>query len=47
MAQKDIDEIKDLYLKGLSFFYVDEVMEVINYALLKQKVKDPMKISRN
>ncbi|MBA7557783.1 Lon protease 1 [subsurface metagenome] len=45
--KKDIDEIKDLYLKGLSFYYVDEVMEVINYALLKQKVKDPMKISRN
>ena len=45
--KKDIDQIKDLYLKGLSFFYVEEVMEVINYALLDQKVKDPMKISRN
>ncbi|MBE9512165.1 MAG: endopeptidase La [Bacteroidetes bacterium] len=45
--KKDIDEIKDLYLKGLSFHYVDEVMEVIDYALLKQKVKDPMKISRS
>ena len=45
--KKDIDHIKDLYLKGLRFFYVEEVMEVINYALLNQKVKDPMKISRN
>ncbi len=45
--KKDIDQIKDIYLKGLSFYYVEEVMEVINYALLDQKVKDPMKISRN
>ena len=45
--KKDIDQIKDMYLKGLSFYYVEEVMEVINYALLDQKVKDPMKISRN
>ncbi|MCK4631198.1 MAG: endopeptidase La, partial [Bacteroidales bacterium] len=45
--KKDIGEIKDLYLKGLSFHYVEEVMEVIDYALLKQKVKDPMKISRS
>ena len=45
--KKDIDQIKDMYLKGLRFHYVEEVMEVINYALLNQKVKDPMKISRN
>lgn len=45
--RKDVENIKDLYLKGLRFHYVEEVMEVINYALLKQKVKDPMKISRN
>lgn len=45
--RKDVENIKDLYLKGLRFHYVEEVMEVIDYALLKQKVKDPMKISRN
>ena len=45
--KKDIDEIKDIYLKGLRFHYVEEVMEVLDYALLNQKVKDPMKISRN
>jgi ATP-dependent Lon protease len=45
--KKDIDQIKDIYLKGLRFHYVEEVMEVIDYALLNQKVKDPMKISRN
>jgi len=45
--KKDIDQIKDIYLKGLKFYYVEEVMEVLDYALLNQKVKDPMKISRN
>lgn len=33
--QKDIDEIKPVYLKGLSFHYVTDIMEVIDYALLK------------
>ena len=33
--QKDIDEIKPVYLKGLKFHYVNDIMEVIDYALLK------------
>jgi len=33
--EKDIDEIKPVYLKGLNFHYVDDIMEVIDYALLK------------
>ena len=33
--QKDIDEIKSVYLKGLKFHYVNDIMEVIDYALLK------------
>ena len=33
--QKDIEEIKPVYLKGLKFHYVDDIMEVIDYALLK------------
>ncbi|MFT3754296.1 MAG: endopeptidase La [Paludibacter sp.] len=32
--QKDIDEIKPVYLKGLSFHYVTDIMEVIEFALL-------------
>ncbi len=31
---KDIDEIKDIYIKGLEFHYVENVMEVLNIALL-------------
>ena len=36
--QKDIDEIKPNYLKGLQFHYVSDIMEVIDFALLKEKV---------
>jgi len=37
--EKDINEIKPLYLKGLKFHFVDTMKEVIDIALLKQKVK--------
>ncbi len=37
--KKDIDEIKAEYLKGLRFHFVDTMKEVIELALLKQKVK--------
>jgi ATP-dependent Lon protease len=33
--KKDIDEIKPIYLKGLKFHFVNEIMEVIDFALLK------------
>ena len=33
--RKDIDEIKPVYLKGLKFHYVNDIMEVIDFALLK------------
>jgi ATP-dependent Lon protease len=36
--QKDIDEIKPVYLKGLKFHYVSDIMEVIDLALLDEKV---------
>lgn len=34
--EKDIEEIGDKYIKGLSFKYVKEVSEVISYALLDE-----------
>ena len=37
--RKDIEEIKNTYLKGLKFHYVTDIMEVINFALLQEKVK--------
>ncbi|NDV46334.1 endopeptidase La [Paludibacter sp. 221] len=35
--KKDIDEIKKVYLKGLKFHFVTDIMEVVDFALLKQK----------
>ena len=34
--RKDIEEIKKQYLKGLKFHYVTDIMEVIDYAVLKK-----------
>lgn len=42
--EKDINEIKEKYLKGLKFHYVKEMHEVIDIALTKQKVKNPKKL---
>src|SRR5690606_24551701 len=43
--QKDILEIKEDYIKDLTFHYVTEMKEVIDLALLKNKVKDPLDLS--
>lgn len=43
--KKDIDEIKPLYLKGLTFHFVDDIKEVLDIALLKEKVKNPINFS--
>jgi ATP-dependent Lon protease len=43
--QKNIEEIKDIYVKGLGFRYVNNTMEVLNQSLLAQKVDDAMKIT--
>ena len=42
--RKDILEIKESYLKGLTFHYVNEMKEVIDIALTKQKVKNAKKL---
>ena len=41
---KDIEEIKELYLKGLTFHYVSDISEVLEIALLKDKVKNPLNL---
>lgn len=43
--RKDIEEIKQNYLKGLTFHYVNTIDEVLEIALLKQKIKNPLVIS--
>ena len=42
--ERDIEEIKPTYLKGLKFHYVEDVMDVLEIALMKQKVKEPISI---
>ena len=42
--KKDIDEIKDTYLKGLTFHFVDTVKDVLEIALLPDKVKDAIEL---
>ncbi len=36
--RKNVEEIKATYLKGLKFHYVTDIMEVLDLALLKEKV---------
>ena len=42
--KKDIDEIKETYLSGLTFHFVDTVKEVLDIALLPDKVKDAIEL---
>ncbi|WP_164112677.1 MULTISPECIES: endopeptidase La [Sphingobacterium] len=44
--QKDILEIKEDYVKDMKFYYVSEMSEVIDLALLKSKVKHAKDINR-
>lgn len=37
--RKDIEEIKDLYVKGLTFHYVENIKDVLDFALLDEKVE--------
>ena len=43
--RRDIDEIEKHYLKGLTFYYVDTVDDVLKVALLKEKVSKAMAFS--
>ena len=42
--RKDILEIKESYLKGLTFHYVSDMKQVVDIALTKQKVKNAKKL---
>ncbi len=44
--QKDIEEVKDIYVKGLTFHYVKDVNEVLKIALLDELAEDQSNISR-
>ena len=42
--RKDIEEINDMYLKGLTFHYVNTIKDVLDLALLKEKVQDAIEL---
>jgi ATP-dependent Lon protease len=42
--KRNIDEINSLYMKGLQFHFVDDIREVIDVALLKEKINNPLEI---
>jgi ATP-dependent Lon protease len=43
--QQDVDEIEARYLKGLTLHFVSTMKEVLDLALLKEKVKEAKSIS--
>ena len=42
--RKDLEEIKEVYISGLKFHHVETIQEVLNIALLDEKVESPLKI---
>jgi ATP-dependent Lon protease len=43
--RKDVEDIKEIYIRGLKFHYVKTIMDVLELSLLKQKVANPKKIT--
>ena len=43
--KKDIDDIKKEYIKDLKFHYVEKMIDVVKYALLKEKVDNPLDLT--
>lgn len=44
--RQDIEDIDERYLKGLTFHFVEEMQQVMDLALLKAKVKNPIQIMK-
>ncbi len=44
--RKDIEEIKPIYIQGLTFHYVSEILEVLKLALTNEKVSDPVAMKK-
>lgn len=45
--EKDINEIDEKYIRGLNFIYVDTMTDVLDHALLREKVSHPQKFDLN
>ena len=42
--RKDIEEINEKYVSGLNFHFVENVEDVLSFALLEEKVANPIKL---
>ena len=42
--RKDIEEIKESYIEGLTFHYIDEMNQVTDIALMKEKVRNSLNL---
>jgi ATP-dependent Lon protease len=42
--RKDVEEIKEIYRADLVFHYIDNILQVLELALLKEKVQSPLKV---
>ena len=40
--RKDVEEINEIYRKGLTFRYVNDIAELMEFALLKEKAAKPL-----
>ena len=40
--RRNVEKIDPLYIKGLTFHYVETIQDVIDYAILPEKVKSPL-----
>ena len=43
--RKDIEDIDARYTKGMRFTHVNEMIEVVKHALLKEKVENALKVA--
>jgi ATP-dependent Lon protease len=42
--RKDVEEIKEIYRTDLTFHYIDNILQVLELALMNEKVKSPLKV---
>ena len=43
--ERDLKDIEEQYLKGLTFHFVDRMIDVLDYALDERRVKNAMKVA--
>jgi ATP-dependent Lon protease len=42
--RKDVEEIKEIYRADLTFHYIDNILQVLELALMKEKVKSLLRV---